>query len=46
MICVNLGFFLEKRLYVVNIFSLGYEMYSIIYKDIGKFFYFMCCFRV
>lgn len=34
MICVNLGFFSEKRLYVVNILSSGYEMYSTIYKDI------------
>lgn len=47
MICVNLGFFSEKRLYVpVNILSSGYEMYSTIYKDTGKSLHFMCCSRV
>lgn len=43
MICVNLGFFSEKRLYVVNILSSGYEIIRIY---TGKSLHFMCCSRV
>lgn len=35
MICVNLGFFSEKRLYVVNILSSGYEMYRYILASLS-----------